>query len=207
MSKVSRNDIYARDEKGAQWFEDFLQSFAESKHYSLQDMLDIMNNKKAGDSVESVVSQYREMVGLDAITSEDDNSKLKVEASAPRFLSARHAKGEEEKEEKEVESDEPQGVILLIKQNPDIDDDIRSLCEHSGGTKNTMAILNFLRERLGNEVVSYNDDALKSYIDEVKKEYATEQEEPPVDVGLVGIDVVENQGSETPEFMEHGKRE
>jgi ATP-dependent DNA ligase len=70
---ITRNDIYVRDEKGPDWFNDFLQSFAKSKPASIQDILDAINNKRSA-TVEDVVSMYRDQVGLDLIANSEDES-------------------------------------------------------------------------------------------------------------------------------------
>ncbi len=93
MTKISRNDIYVRDERGADWFNDFLQSFAKEKPASVQDILNAILNKKT-ETVESVVQSYREQVGLDIINSaEEDPVTIKQASVNFRPLSLRHASG------------------------------------------------------------------------------------------------------------------
>ena len=200
MSKVFRNDIFVRSEKGGAWFEDFLQSFAEAKAYSLQDMLDTINQKRSDSvTVKSVVDQYKEMVGLDSIAGKTDNIAETSTTSNPiRPLSIRHAK--------ELKEEEPKHIILLIEQDPGLSADLHSLCRHSGGTKNTHSIMNFLREQLGNELVSYNDDKLIQYIDDVKKQYYHDTPEPDGEVGKIGLDDLDNPEDDVADFIEHGKR-
>lgn len=82
---ITRNDIYVRDEKGADWFQEFLQSFAKSKPASVQDILDAINNKRSA-TVEDVVAMYRDQVGLDLVASDSDehivsNSNINSTAS------------------------------------------------------------------------------------------------------------------------------
>jgi hypothetical protein len=73
MSKITRNDVFVRDEKGPEWFNDFLRSFSEQKTSGvLQDILDTITNKKL-QTVDGVVKNYREQVGLDILGSADDD--------------------------------------------------------------------------------------------------------------------------------------
>ncbi len=202
--KIYRNDIYVRSETGGEWFEEFLQSFAESKAYSLQNMLDTMNQKK-GQSVENIVNQYKEMVGLETMADQPDANITSTVSNFSRPISIRHAEELESKEE-ELESEESKTILLIIKENPEIDADIHSLCENSGGTKNTHSIISFLRESLGNELVSYNDDDLVQYIDDVKKQYYVHTIEPLGNAGRVGLDDHEDSNQDNvADFIEHGK--
>lgn len=95
MAEVSRNDLYMRDERGPEWFDEFLRSLANSKESSsVQDILNAIHNKR-GETVESVVRQYREQVGLDIVQSADtdDKSSVKQASAKVRPLSIRHASG------------------------------------------------------------------------------------------------------------------
>lgn len=76
MTKVSRNDIYIRDEKGPDWLQDFFTSLAGQKVSGIQDILDAINNKR-NQTVESVVQSYREQVGLDILGSSEDEENIK----------------------------------------------------------------------------------------------------------------------------------
>jgi len=58
MTTVSRNNIYVRDERGGDWFNEFLESFANDKPSSVQDVLEAINNKRT-ETVESVVFNRR----------------------------------------------------------------------------------------------------------------------------------------------------
>jgi hypothetical protein len=72
MTKITRSDIFVRDEKGPEWFNDFLRSVSGSKTPNvLQDIVDAITNKKL-QTVEGLVQNYREQVGLDIIGSIDD---------------------------------------------------------------------------------------------------------------------------------------
>jgi hypothetical protein len=80
MTKVSRSDIYVRDEKGPAWLEDFFKSLAGQKDAGIQDILDAFNSKK-NQTVEGVVQNYREQVGLDILGSSEDGDENIKEAS------------------------------------------------------------------------------------------------------------------------------
>lgn len=191
MTKITRSDVYVRSEKGGEWFEDFLQSLAEDKEGSVRDVVDAIQHKKS-ETVQSVVDEYRKMVGLDSIANSEDSSIIATASSRP--LSIRHAQA--------LESD---GVISEIEQDSKLKEDVRSLCEHSGGNKNTHAIINFLREKLGRELVSYSDEDLVEYIEEMKKGYQEEPEEQHGNVGKVGIDVEDHPEDNAADYITHGK--
>ena len=80
MTKVSRSDIYIRDEKGPDWLEDFFKSLAGQKSAGIQDILDAINNKK-NQTVNSIVQSYRDQVGLDILGSSEDGGENIKEAS------------------------------------------------------------------------------------------------------------------------------
>lgn len=100
-------------------------------------------------------------------------------------------------------SDEQKDVVVIIEQDPKLKSNIHSLCQHSGGHRNTLSIINFLRNILGNDLVSFSDDDLKKYIEDIKKKYKTELEEDNVDIGLVGLD--DNDDDKVADYIEHGK--
>lgn len=192
MSKVSRSDVFVRDEKGADWFNDFLESYAENKEAYVQDVLDAMTGKqdKQADTVQSMVEKYREMVGLDILADEDE-PELVVKASAPPI--SKRAKEEEEELD----------IVLLIEKDPQLKNDLESICHHSGGHKNTHSILNFLKERLGEDKVSFSDDNLTGYIDGIKDKYKVEvndQYEP----GKVGLEHQDSPEDQMADYIAHG---
>ena len=76
MTKVSRADIYIKDEKGPSWFDEFLHSLAGNKTSNIQDILDAINNKR-NKSIEKVVQEYREQTGLDILGTFDDDDNVK----------------------------------------------------------------------------------------------------------------------------------
>ena len=203
MPKVSRNDVFVRDERGPDWFNEFLHSVANSKPSTVNDILDAITNKK-GETVESVVQSYREQVGLDALSHpENDNVKTsttntpakEVKASSPRPLSIRHAQ------------EEGQSVIEIIESSPDLRSAIDSFCEHSGGTKNTHAIIRFLRDRLGKNLVSYTDEELLEYIKQRKDRFKKEtKESDQIDFGLVGTDSQEAYDDNVADYATHGDK-
>jgi bifunctional non-homologous end joining protein LigD len=97
MVKVSRNDLQMLSESGGDWFCEFLQSLAKHELSSVQDILNTINNKKS-ESVENIVQNYREQVGLDTISSSESSSsesrnKIKQANIIYRPLSLRHASG------------------------------------------------------------------------------------------------------------------
>ena len=188
MSYVSRNDMYARDEKGGEWFDQFLRSMADQKSSTIKDVLDAIQEKR-GETVKSVIEEYRKMVGLDAFSTLEHDAGIISEASRP--LSIRHA--------------EEQNAMDVLKNDHKLQEDVRSLCEHSGGTKNTISILNFLRDRMGKGLVSYSDKDLLEYIEQIKSRYYEDHEEPQGDVGRVGTDSADGMDSTDADYITHGK--
>jgi len=194
MYKITRSDTYSRDENGPSWFNDFLESFASRKESSIQDMLDAMNQKKQGDTVESVVSKYREATGLDMITAEPVEGETKTASNNFKPLSCRHA------------SEKEQNAILVIEQNPNLKSDIESICEHSGGTKDTHAIIRFLRNELGpetgRELMKFSDDELIEYIEELKGKYYAPASDPRGNAGRIGLD--DDDENDIADYITHG---
>lgn len=189
MTVVSRSDVYMRSEKGPSWFDEFLKSMAENNPSSVKEIMDAINNKQ-GETVEGVVQSYREQVGLDAV-SKDDSEGEQVKNAHFRPLSIRHAKmGPEE------------SALPKLKDKPEIMKDIDSMCEHSGGTKNTLSIMNFLRDRYGKELVSFSDQELRDYIEERKKRFYNESDEV-YDVGLVGQERHEDFEDDIADYQTH----
>lgn len=184
--KIYRNDIYVRSESGGAWFNEFLHSLAETKESSYQELIDAINYKKS-ETVKGVVDEYRKMVGLDRVESSSDNS------SECRSLSVRHAKI--------LDND----IVSIIEKDPKLREEIRSLCEHSGGTKNTHSIIDHLRGKLGKELVSYSNSDLVDYIEKAKKEYQGDVEEQSADVGRVGIETEDNPEDNVADYITHGK--
>ncbi|KKM16840.1 hypothetical protein LCGC14_1681770 [marine sediment metagenome] len=189
MINVSRSEIFVRDEKGPAWFDEFLRSLADSKSDATQEILDAINN----DTVDGKMQDYREQIGLDALsTTEDDtvkHSNIK-EASGLRPLSIRHA-------------EELQSVIEMIEDNPELRLAIDSFCEHSGGTKNTHSIIQFVRNKLGKDVVSYSDEELKEYIEGRKKRFKHNMTDKNLEVGLVGLDSQDIQDDNVADYATH----
>jgi len=192
MTKVSRNDLFMRSEKGPSWFDEFLETYAQSdnKSSSITDILDAISDKR-GETVSSVVESYRQQVGLDSLTADEPTIK---QASCNMFLSNRHASLEEK------------GIVLLIKEDPSIEKAIDSFCEHSGGNKGTHAIINFLRDKLGKDKVSYTDQELVDYIENRKKNFKEDDVDQAVDVGEVGLSNSEDEYSDQmADYVLHGK--
>jgi ATP-dependent DNA ligase len=157
--------------------------------------------KKAIDAGKSVVVQvsYQEetkdkkLRHAGWIRSRPDKSpkEVKMAVSKKLFLSKRAA-------------EEAKSVVVLIEENPKIKSDVHSICEHSGGHRDTVSIINFLRNMLGKEVVSFSDGDLKEYIESVRKKYQKDLQEPDVDAGLVGLDDTKHEDN-TADYIEHGK--
>jgi len=195
MTKITRSDIFMRSEHGGAWFNDFLESFANNTPASVQEILNAINNKRT-ETVDSVVKSYREQVGLDTISSLEEDSEptmhtKKSEASF-RPLSIRHA------------NEKTQSIVEQIKNDPKLQAAIDSHCEHSGGNKKTNSLIHFLREMLGGEV-SFSDDELRNYLEERRSHYKTEADpsESSEYVGRVGIDSNEEHDDEVADFMRY----
>jgi len=189
MSIVSRSDVFVRDERGGEWFDEFLRSMAEKNPSTVQEVMNIITDKK-GQTVESVVQSYREQVGLDALSQEDTGGE-QVKKAHFRPLSIRHAK-----------MGPAESSLPKLKGNPEIMKDIDSMCEHSGGTKNTLSIMNFLRDRYGKELVSFSDQELRDYIEQRKKRFYNESDEV-YDVGLVGQERHEDFEDDIADYQTH----
>lgn len=179
MTKVSRNDIYVRDENGPDWFTEFLRTYDINKSAyptSIQDIMGIITNRR-GETVESIVKKYREQVGLDMVQSSDeDDQQVKNASYTTRPLSIRQAAEE--------------STVDKIKSDKGLQDALESLCKHSGGHKSIQALISFLRDELGPDV-SYSDEALKKYLTECKDKFMSQECEDKDDrshVGLVGLD-------------------
>lgn len=191
MEKITRSDVYARDEKGPAWFSDFLYNFAQSQESPQPTILDAITSKK-GETVQGVVNKYREMVGLDALAEIEEELGGKVAtASAP--ISIRQAK---EKDKKEV-------VLIIEEDQPELKSDIESLCEHSGGHKDTHAIIKFLRDELGSELVSFSDKDLIDYINDIKGKYVSDTDEQRADMGRVGTDDEVKREDDVADYVAH----
>ena len=80
---------------------------------------------------------------------------------------------------------------------------MESILEKTEGTKNTHSIVNFLREILGNDLVSYSDDDLVNYIEDMKGKYKREEGPRSYNM-LVGTDA-EYFDDDKADFIEHGK--
>lgn len=202
MSKITRSDVYSRDEAGGDWFQEFLRSYADVKESSTnQEILEAMTSKQ-GETVESVVSNYRTMTGLDVMAEALDADEIVATASSevakpPRPLSCRAEHTHEEAA--------PESVIVLIEKDEHLKGDVESLCEHSGGTKETHSILNFLRGKLGSDVVSFSDDDLLEYIEGIKSQYYEEHDAPRGNAGKVGLDGGDHSEGDVAEYQSHGR--
>lgn len=195
MTKVSRNDLFMRSEKGPSWLDEFLESYAKtddkSQASSISDILNAIQDKR-GETVASVVENYRQQVGLDMVNAEPQVKQ----ASDKMSLSNRHASL----------NAEDQDVVLLIQKDPSIVKAIDSFCEHSGGTKGTHAIINFLRNKLGKDKVSYTDKELIDFIEGRKKSFKEGDEELVIEVGEVGLSGDgDDYDDKVADYVSHGK--
>jgi len=193
MINVSRSEIFVRDEKGPAWFDEFLRSLAESDSSTNQEILNAINN----DTVDGKVQDYREQIGLDSLSTIEDGEtvrrsakEVKISEASIRPLSIRHA-------------EELQSVIEMIGDNPELRSAIDSFCEHSGGTKNTHAIIQFIRNKLGKDVVSYSDEELKKYIEGRKKRFKHNMTNQKLEVGLGGLDPQDTQDDNVADYATH----
>lgn len=97
-------------------------------------------------------------------------------------------------------------IVQLIEQHPDIIRDIDSLCSHSGGHKPTHSIINFLREKLGRELISYSDKELIDYIEGKKFQYKdTCHHRQQYDAGSVGIKQDNQADDQIADYYTHAK--
>lgn len=190
MTVVSRSDVYARSEKGGEWFEEFIRRMADQHPATLKDVMDIITNKQS-QTVEGVVESYREQVGLDALSQSDSDGE-QIKRANFRPLSIRHAK-----------MGPSQSILPKIKNNPEIVKDIDSMCEHSGGTKNTLSIMNYLRDKFGKDLISFSDQELKDYIEERKQKFYQNESDEAYDVGLVGQERQEDFEDDIADYQTH----
>lgn len=189
MTQVSRNDIYVRDEKGADWFNDFLYGLAGTEPTSVQEILSVINNKRT-ETVESVVQDYRDQVGLDSLNSSDEDEDITKQATTKRPLSIRHAM-------------ENKSVVQLIEDDQSLKAKVDSHCEHTGGTKNIEALISFLRSVLGQEV-SFSDKELRDYLEGRKMRFRdVTPEMSSEDVGRVGTDSSEEHDDDIADYMKY----
>ena len=207
--RVSRSDVYVRSERGGDWVEDFLNDFANNKQANNENVAsEIMRaiHDKEAKTVESVVQSYREMVGLDTLLDDQPQDALVSTASVKRARALSKRAGEEKEDEpvEVVEGEEP--VMLIIQRHPNVERDVESLCRHSGGNKSVHAIINYLRNILGNELISYTDDSLLGYVQEVKDKYKREDGSAAEDsdVGLVGTESLDYHDDDTADYITHG---
>lgn len=188
MTTVSRNDIYVRDERGADWFNDFLHQLAGTEPSSVQEILSAINNKRT-ETVESVVQSYRDQIGLDNLNINIDEDITKQASTKKRPLSIRHAM-------------DNKSVVQLIEDDSGLKAKIDSHCEHTGGTKNIEALISFLRGILGHQV-SFSDDKLREYLEGRKSRFKdkSSEERSSEDVGRVGTDSSEEHDDDVADYM------
>jgi ATP-dependent DNA ligase len=130
-------------------------------------------------------------IGFKRIRDDKPIKEVKM-ASAQRPISIRHAQA--------------QSVVEMIKQNPQIQSQIDSFFEHSGGTKSITTVLDFLRNNLKDVYVSYSDHDLLEYLKERKQHFRQNKGDDRVDIGLVGVDPNEDPGDFAADYITHGKK-
>lgn len=124
-----------------------------------------------------------------------DKPAKEVKMSSLRPLSIRHAA--------ELKCEDKPSVVLIIEKDPKIKADLHSLCQHSGGHKGIHSIIQFLRETLGNDLVSFSDNDLNEYIEKIKSQYKQELNETQGDPGMVGLDGDDT--DQVADYITHGK--
>ena len=170
MSKVFRSNIYASDESGPEWFNEFLRSLSkESTNDATQEILQAINNNQVG-TVAGVVEGYRLSVGLDRV------NEIEKEASVHRALSSR---------------DEPRPIGELIDENQAVKSELESLLMHSGGTKKITALISFLRANMPDVIIRYSDPILKEYLTKLRDKYRVNMDKTPYESGLVGTEDID----------------
>ncbi|MFA5024662.1 MAG: RNA ligase family protein [Patescibacteria group bacterium] len=107
-----------------------------------------------------------------------------------RPLSIRHA-------------EEKQDVVTIITNSPELKSAIDSFVEHSGGNKSTHSIIQFLREKLGNDIIKFTDRSLIDYIENKKKESKSLSVDDYLDIGRVGIDKDDQYEDDVADYVTH----
>jgi hypothetical protein len=175
---ISRSDIYAKDERGGDWFQEFLCSLA-GQSSNMQEILEAITGQH-GKSVQSIVQQYRKDVGLDIVGGLEDeqvkeasvkNTEVKMSQASFRPLSIRHAQ-------------DHSSIIDMIEKDPKAVRDIESHCRGSGGFKSTISIINIIRKMFPDELISFTDKDLVAYIERIKDSHKAESGK--VDIADVG---------------------
>jgi len=200
--RISRSDVFVRSESGGEWMEDFLYHFSKNKESKMttQDIMSAIDGIKP-NTVSAVVDNYREMVGLDKISeTESDTIVVKASRNPTRSLSCRVAK--------ESIEEETAPIILIMKDHPEVEKDIDSLCRHSGGNKSTSAIIHYLRNMLGPDTVSFTDDSIVDYVNDVRSKYQSDEDDAAdeLDVGLIGTEPPPDGDSDTAEYFSNGDK-
>jgi hypothetical protein len=177
MTNVSRSDVYVRDEKGPSWFEEFLETLANKKSDTTQDILNSIYNVRAR-TVDSVVNEYRKQVGLDLVTGTEESDETIKQAST-RPLSVRHA------------SELRKSPMDIVMNSEEIQNIIKSFCVNSGGHKGTTSIISKIRQHLEDAGVTekvFTNEELKKYIEECKDANKQNSTDKVLDPGMVGTD-------------------
>jgi len=118
-----------------------------------------------------------------------DKSTKEVKMASFRSLSVRHA--------------ETKNIVSIITNDPELKKAIDSFCEHSGGHKSTHSMIQYLREKLGHELVRFSDKDLIAYIEDKKKGCKHLTTEEDIDVGRVGIDENDYHDDDVADYVSH----
>ena len=98
---------------------------------------------------------------------------------------------------------EKRDVVAIIMKTKELKDAIDSFCKNTDGTKETAAIINYLRDQLGPELVNFADPKLKAYIEDRKKECKHQTNQETIDVGRVGTDGKEHRDDDVADYVHH----
>lgn len=97
-------------------------------------------------------------------------------------------------------------IIDKIENDPEVMRDIESFCQHSGGFKSTISIINFLRKKFPNDLISFTDKGLIAYIDKIKESHKAESGKTSLDVGSVGTRSEDNNDDNIADYVMHGAK-
>lgn len=145
-------------------------------------------SEKGGQWFEDFLKQFSESAGNEIF------NKQTVSSVVDNY---RHLTGLDK-----IASEKDESIVVVIEGDENLKSSLESILENSGGKRGTHAIINFLREELGNDIVSYSDDSLIDYINDMKSKYDANPSYVSVDVGKIGTDNFDDQKAD---FIEHGK--
>ena len=182
MTPITRDNEYVRREQYGETIDEFFRLLEAGTNSQLLDTL----VSKQQQSVEHVLAQYKQDVGLELLTPD-----LTKTASAPRYISLRHKLAS--------------AVVSVLQEHPELIKDIESLCSHSGGHKGVHSVIHFLRDKLG-EDISYSDEALTKFILETKERFKDALPECCVEEGAVGTQHQDHYDDQGADYFNPTKR-